>query len=586
MFAEFGDIPGFDFVLLDNGYIYHTKYDSIDNVVPSSVRHGGQTVFELMIELAGPNDAIGKHEAKEAPTTAFERFYAALIKLANDLGLVKDPDRPLAVFFDVLLLKTITYEEGIAMLLNILVLFCTFLVWVAKFGAMGMKGFRSCVRMCAVLLGCIVGGFASSTFASVVYTETYGTRLKWYGNWVHAYLVYAPFAVLGTVSALLLLLPRQLPLGRFDHMLFAYTVFLGAFAILLTVYRCMCSYITILFLIVANLCAIQGEEIHPVLRHLELAIINAILGTRMLSTSLSAMLPLLGRVKSETIPHDTLAALMVTYWTTVHISIPSLPLFCHYANSLRKFRFFLFLLSVAVATWFVFGATMSGKTSNQTIYSRDAPKRYIAIHFHSPQHDPESVLFLGSMDPIPLDTKRIMPEDFSGSSALHFRYEHSIWGKLKSTPLESFRPFSAFVTDAALFKTEAPPNLPLPEVLVLSEVEGQEHWNLTLSVIGREAHQLTVRFPVGRNTSVLEWSLEVAQKDIADGAWIRHIGSDNLEFWVTLKKTDGSKRSKFTMAITSCRLGYSRSKDVLSKLKFEEWETPGAAASVGIEVEV
>lgn len=586
VFSEFGDIPGFDFVLLDNGYIYHTKYDSIDSVVPSGVRHGGQTIFELTMELAGPNDAIGKHEARRATTTVSERFYAALVRLANDLGLVKDPDRPLTVFFDVLLLKTIVYEEGVAVLLNIFVLLCTLLIWLAKFEAMGMKGFKSSLYMCAVLLGCIVGAFASSTFASLVYAEAFGTKLRWYGSWLNAFLIYAPSAIFGTVSALLLLLPRQLPLSRFDHMLFAYTIFIGTLTILLMVYHCMCSYMTILFLIAANICAVQGERVHPVLRHFQLAAVNAVFGARTISTSLSAMLPLLGRIRSDKIPHDTLAAILVTHWTTVSLLLPSLPLFCYLANSLRKFQGIIFFLSFGVATWFVFAVTITGRNLQQITYSKDAPKRYVAIHFHSPQHDPESVLFLGSMDPIPLDTTRIMSQVFNETTASHSRYKLLTWGKLESTPLECFRPLSAFITDIALFQTEAPPSLPLPKVSVVSEVEGSKHWNVTLSVEGPDADQLTARFPVGGNTSVLEWSLEVDQKDIAGGAWIRHVGSDSFKFWVTLNKTEGLKRPKFRMAVTNCRLGYSRSRDIIAKLNFEEWEAPEAAASSGIEVEV
>lgn len=586
VFSEFGDIPGFDFVLLDNGYIYHTEYDNIDSVVPSSVRHGGQTIFELTMELAGPNDAIGKHEAGGAITTTFERFHAVLIKLANDLGLVKDPFHPLTVFFDVLLLKTITYEEGVAVLLNIFVLFCTLLLWLAKFRVMGMKGVTSSLLMCAVLLGGIIGAFASSIIASLVYAEAFGTKLKWYGSWVNACLIYAPPAMFGTVSVLLLLLPRQLPLSRFDHMLFACTIFYAALTILLMAYHCMCSYITILLLVVANICAIQGERVHPVLRHLELAAANAVLGTRTLSTSLSTMLPLLGRINSDRIPHDTLAAILVTFWTMVTILLPSLPLFCSLANSLRKFRVFLLVFSLGVASWFVLAATITGKNLQQGTYSRAAPKRYVAVHFHSPEHDPESVLFLGCMDPIPLDTNRIMSQVFNETTTSHSRYELLTWGELESTSLESFRPFSAFVTDVALFQAEVPPNLLLPKVSMVSEVESSEHWNISLSVEGPDAHQLTTRFPIGANTSVLGWSLEVDHKDVPDGAWIRHIGSNRFKFWVTLKKTDGSKRPKLRMAVTSCRLGYSRSKDILAKLNFEDWETPLVAASSGIEVEV
>lgn len=588
VFDEFANIPGYDFVLLDNGNVYHTTHDSIENVSPTGVYHGGRTVIELVMELAGRRDAIGIQEEHFVPVSAAGRFYDAAVKLSASLRLAKDPARPRAVFFDVLHLKTMVYDEGVAAMVNIIVLLVTLLIWIAKVGDLGTRDLIEGLRMFAVLLTCVPASFASATFASLVYAEVYNAKLRWYGDWITATCMFAPPAIFGTLTVLILLLPKRLSARRFEHMLFGLTLFLTVTAVGLMTVGFMTSYIPILLIVATNICVLQGEDFHPVIRHMELAIVHAVLGTKLITTSLSAILPLLGRARSENVPHDTIAALVVAYFTFTYLLQPSLPLLCYYRRELEKMQKFTFMISVAVGFWLVVVVPgMTGITSRSARYSMQAPKRIVAVHFYSAEQEPHSIFALGTQDPIEMDVDRICSTVVESAHRSQYGTKLPVWGSLNSTAFETFRPFKAFVQDLAVFNAQDPPDLPLPTARVLSSQEDDTLRNVTIIVQALDSHQLTVSFPVGKHSAVVDWSVQAPLKDLPGGAWIRHVGSVDFKFWVVLRKQGSEETAgKLRMSITSGRLGVSRSPKILSKLVFEKHEAPAYFVSTGVELVV
>lgn len=587
IFDEYGGIPGFDFVLLDNGYVYHTVHDSIENVDPLGVKHGGIVTMELALEMAGTNDAIGAQERKTVPESTTRRLYAAVIKLSNSLGFVKDPEHPRTVFFDVLQLKTIVYEEGFAGMFNIIVLFLTVLIWFAKLMEMNVKDRVTSLRMFGVLLGCLLASFASATFASLVYVQVYGAKLRWYGSSLLACLMFAPPALFGTVSAMSMLLPKRLSSFRYSQMLFASTAFHFVLAVLFMSFGFMTSYLPILMLLADNICALQGEAVHPVIRHVEISVVHAVLGSRIFTNSLSAMLPLLGRVRIDVVPHDSVAALIVTYLIFVFVLQPTLPALCYYARSLRKLQALVFFCSLGIAAWLVALGPLLGESSKPNVYSTEAPKRLIQWHFYSPQQKPESVMCIGSQDCTAMNIDRMMSQIFDVEGRRDPLPEYPTWGTLKSTPIETYQPFGAFLQNVVVFEADKRPSLPLPKAKVVTEEEISTGWNVTFLIEAPDSHQLTVRFPTGTNSSVVDWSLEAPLTDRPEGAWIRYVGSFEYVFWLVLRKGDDpSVRPKHRMAVTSCRLGTSKSPSHLSKLLTEEWESSTMLVTTGIEVEL
>ena len=47
VFRDFLKIPGLDFAFIKNGWVYHTKFDSIDSIPLGSIQHMGANVLAL-----------------------------------------------------------------------------------------------------------------------------------------------------------------------------------------------------------------------------------------------------------------------------------------------------------------------------------------------------------------------------------------------------------------------------------------------------------------------------------------------------------------------------------------------------------
>lgn len=581
IFDEIGNIPGYDFVLIDNGYVYHTIYDSIDKIDDTSVHHGGLTVFELVMELAGKRDAIGAHLSGSSRRG---RLYEAIGRLTSQLGLTERVKHDNVVFFDILHRVTVVYDEGMALVINFCVLVVTVQIWVAKMSNMEKRDVVGAFRMLAVALLTIPAAFASATFASFVYAELLNLKLRWYGSTWKACLIFGPPTLHGTISAMLLLLPKRLSKNRFDQMLFAVTVFYSVALVLMTAKKVMSNYIPMVLLIVADICAIEGASVHPVVKHMEFLMAHGILGAKLMIDSFSSTLPIVGRIRSTAVPHDTFAALIVSGILLVHFIISSLPILCHYATCLRKLRMCTFLTSIGIAIFFLSESWRSGDLRHPS-YSTDAPKRISAIHFYSPQMEPSSVLRLSPWDSIPLQLDRITSGRSENTKPLA---SEPSWGTLQSTSLESFRPFRVFLQDPTVYPTTVKPDLPVPTATVTSVEKLQKGWNISVTVEALDAHMFSVRLPVGPGSAVTAWSLDAKLNGDEGGAWIKHTGTSTFMFWLLVDGVNGddSERPKITMALASGRMGFTKSPSELQVLRFAEWEAPAVAVCTGIEVEL
>ncbi|CAN8061550.1 unnamed protein product [Agarophyton chilense] len=586
VFDEFGGIPGYDFVMLDNGYIYHTDHDNFENIDVNAVRHGGFMFLELTLELAGKNDAIGAFLEGNEESSPLQKTLSRVWKLERFREMEKDTGNLKVTFFDILHKFTVVYDEIDARIINSLVLFVTVVIWIVKISAMGIYGFFRCVRMAVVLLATLPASLASGSFAALIYSVGLGSNLGWYGSWQKAFVLYAPPTFFGTLTALQLMLPRRLSSQRYDEMLFALTLLYSSVAILFTKFTIMSSYIPIALLIAADVCALEGSAIHPVLRHIQLMLMTCLIGAKQLKYSLTSTLPLLGRIRSTAVPHDLIASMIVGVLALIHYIWAALPILSYYALSLRRLRFFTFTICLGTTLWIFIGSSKMS-TSHSTQYTTLYPKRITAHHFFSPQLQPKSVLWLASWDPVSLKLERVLGQ-VKGLSVDKQISPIPEWGSLRSTPFESFRAFRGFLQEVHVFETEKRPDLSLPAVTVTSEEKVELGWNITVSIAAPGSHEIAVRMIVGDDTPVRQWSFAAKLEKSEEGAWIHHAGSPHLAFWMVVgeSSTGSTQRAKVLASVTCCRLGTSRSPDVLRMLKFETWEAPTTSVSTGIEVEL
>eukprot|EP00178_Gracilaria_changii_P014722 TRINITY_DN412_c1_g1_i2.p1 TRINITY_DN412_c1_g1~~TRINITY_DN412_c1_g1_i2.p1 ORF type:complete len:596 (+),score=73.27 TRINITY_DN412_c1_g1_i2:4155-5942(+) len=586
VFDEFGGIPGYDFVILDNGYIYHTDYDDRHNIDVNSVKHGSALFQELTLELAGNNDAIGTFLDGNERKTGLQKLVSAAQESLGFFKTEKSQADLKVTFFDILHTFTITYDESDARVINSLVLFATAAIWTVKIACMGSRSLLRCIWMVFTLLATLPASLASGSFAALVYSKGLNANLTWYGSWEKAFFLYAIPTFFGTLSVLLLMLPQRLSAQRYDEMLFALTLLYGFIAFLFTKLNIMSSYIPIILILAADVCAIEGSAVHPILRHSQLMLVNGIIGAKQLKYSLTSTLPLLGRIRSIKVPHEVIASMIVGVLALIHFIWAALPLLSHYASSLRRLRYLTFAVCLGTALWVI---KSSGNLSNShgTQYSKRAPKRISAHHFYSPQLQPESVLCLASWDPIRLNVDKIMHQ-VQGSVLNQEISPIPLWGSMGSTPFESFRIFQGFLQEVHVFETTVRPDFGLPGVTVTSEEKVDSGWNITVSIEAPDSHGISLRMMVGEDTPVKSWSLAAKLEKSEDGSWIHHAGSPYVTFWMVVdESSNGSaQRAKVPASVACSRLGTSRSPSVLKMLTFEGWEAAVTTVSTGIEVEL
>ncbi|KAB5549202.1 hypothetical protein PHYPO_G00064680 [Pangasianodon hypophthalmus] len=103
IFRDFGNIPGIDLAFIENGYIYHTKYDTADRILTDSIQRAGDNILALLKHLV---------------TT-------------ETLGDPSEYRHGSMVFFDVLGVVMVAYPARVGSIINYMVTIAT-LIYLAK----------------------------------------------------------------------------------------------------------------------------------------------------------------------------------------------------------------------------------------------------------------------------------------------------------------------------------------------------------------------------------------------------------------------------------------------------------------------
>lgn len=586
IFKEHG-IPGYDFALLENGAIYHTRHDDFKHVTRESLAYGGQNVvIPLALELAGTADAIGKHllhvtAGGDAPSLAFQ-----LARFLPSLKAVRPGWGARAVFFDVSGLVAFVYSDSMARCLVWALAVASLVAWsgavpigIASVEASGRLSSR--LRMFGCVIYAIVAGIASATSAAMFYVHVLARPLSWYASSRFALAVYAPPSVVGATVALQLTLPRDCPpkkAGSSMHM--AVTLLYSLLMVVMTIFGALAAFIPMLLalaFLVAVFLPLRQEMVF--LRFLSVLVPVSIVGFLSAWDGIGVFVGLFGRTGNT--PADVAVSAIVSFYTLIYGLVPILPLYAYYRHALPRIRKYFIIFAIMVATLVAMLPELTLPHRNE-VYSKDAPKRIMAIHFHSPEQQPPDTLALVPMDTVPIDvntTVRMLP--FSDKNALA---DIPQWGKAQSNLLEAARPFMSFLAGFSVFDVEERVRHSVPTAEVVSEnVDPVDPRNVTvkIAVSAPDAMQISVRLPLKDKGGVVEsWSLSSELKDMGDsgGVWVRHVGrgegSERLVFSVLVRKpSESADRPPIVFDVSSSRPGKSRS-ETLGRLYFPQWAAP------------
>lgn len=639
IFDEFAGIPGFDFVYTDNGYIYHTQYDDAKRLDNQGLLHAGVTVYELMMELAGKNDAIGAYlegedeaEPETSPVIHIVRQSAHYVSsIFNSNHHAKPLNERQMVFFDVLHHYTVVYDEELAFFLHGSILVFAVLVWTIKIGSMPVTEWVSFFRMVYVFIVAMFCALLSSTYASIVYARALITPLIWYGSMTRAILVFGLPALSGLLTGLLNTLPRRLSRQHFEHALFGHSFFLMVLCFFLLRANVMSAYVPALCLFVSTLVAMESPAVSPLNRHMQISVIHAVMTCRLFTTILSTILPIFGRVSiGSTEPmvgdiqvalSDIVVSIFVTVTLLVHIGLPLLPILAYFAPAIRRLR--SVFLAASLWTAFIFLIVLPKLNGHRergiiTPYSEDAPKRLSFIHFHAPQMynttdaSPFSVLQVASMDAVDVNLERLCANLATTSDAdegISSLPASPTFGSLNVSLMESIRPFHVMVHHKHWLRSGNIPLLEVPTIDVEHEsiIEGtmegtdgqmerngaSKAWNISVAIHAPDSHQVTIRMKSKDNGGpVSQWSFNSPLEDSSGFVWVKHTGSEKMRFWLIIPTTGSGdntdQRPKVTIALSNMRLGKSRSPGdfIIIDKNVKPWESPFYLVSTAVEVEV
>ncbi|XP_047685126.1 endoplasmic reticulum metallopeptidase 1 isoform X2 [Prionailurus viverrinus] len=185
IYRDFGNIPGIDLAFIENGYIYHTKYDTADRILTDSIQRAGDNILAVLKYLA-TSDVL--------PSSSKYRH-----------GHM--------VFFDVLGLFVIAYPSRVGSIINYMVVTAAVLYLGKKWLRPKQKTGNYTKDFFCGLGITLVSWFTSlvTVLIIAVFVSLIGRSLSWYNHF------YVSVCLYGTAAAAKIILIHTLA-KRFYYM--------------------------------------------------------------------------------------------------------------------------------------------------------------------------------------------------------------------------------------------------------------------------------------------------------------------------------------------------------------------------------
>ncbi|XP_056444517.1 endoplasmic reticulum metallopeptidase 1 [Gadus chalcogrammus] len=168
IYRDFGNIPGIDLAFIENGFIYHTNYDTADRILTDSIQRAGDNIL-----------AVLKH-----------------LVMSEELGDSSQYRHGNMVFFDLLGMVVVAYPARVGTILNYVVAVATFLYLAKKAARPGSGGGRY-VRRLACAAGLTVLSWLVTLLSVLVVAllvTLLGRSMFWYQHFYAAVCLYGPVA--------------------------------------------------------------------------------------------------------------------------------------------------------------------------------------------------------------------------------------------------------------------------------------------------------------------------------------------------------------------------------------------------------
>lgn len=102
IFRDYGHIPGIDFAHSKNGYVYHTKYDRLDQIMSGVFQHTGDNLLALVRHIIASDEIKQPNLYKEGREVYFDLGGLILIHYSETLGIIINLAAVMLSFYTVL----------------------------------------------------------------------------------------------------------------------------------------------------------------------------------------------------------------------------------------------------------------------------------------------------------------------------------------------------------------------------------------------------------------------------------------------------------------------------------------------------
>ena len=183
IFTRYRGIPGLDIAFIDEGYVYHTAFDTADRIPDGTIKRAGENILALTVSIS------------------------------SNLEILLNSETSSSVYFDVLGLFMVKYPSWIGSIVNfasiLLQLFSViFDLWCHKKGSNTSQCSKTLVLMVCFLLTCLAIVFSVATSASISQLlKSCNSVLSWYSQPSLLFLLYS-IPTIGIFIFILLILPK------------------------------------------------------------------------------------------------------------------------------------------------------------------------------------------------------------------------------------------------------------------------------------------------------------------------------------------------------------------------------------------
>ncbi|XP_044512971.1 endoplasmic reticulum metallopeptidase 1 [Gracilinanus agilis] len=169
IYRDFGSIPGIDLAFIENGYIYHTRYDTPDRILTDSIQRAGDNILAVLKYLA----------TSDRLASSFEYRHGNM------------------VFFDVLGLFVIAYPARVGSIINYMVVVVVILYLGKKFLKPKQKATNYTKDFFCGLGITLISWFTSLVTVLIIalFISLIGQSLSWYNHFYVSVCLYGTAAV-------------------------------------------------------------------------------------------------------------------------------------------------------------------------------------------------------------------------------------------------------------------------------------------------------------------------------------------------------------------------------------------------------